>query len=438
MYRLQKTLLPLGIIATIVIVPIYINPFTPHPFDPQKSLIFCGFTVVLSLFTLAAALSGKQRFSVNLKSDTLRATMFYIFAIGIATAFSIEPAKSIWGIGDRHGVFLQIAGVLFFLLVALLLGEQMLSIDTIFTALITTSVPITIYGLVQWFGLDPLIWSGGGISPVFSTLGRTVHLGAYLAILAPVSLYFVYSVRGQKASIYILLLSQIMLVFATLARGAFVALASGLAIFAIGIVFHTWSYKKLWTLAIGVILLTSALLSLIWLKGDIFVSVDNGNKTSIAEVRAINTSMRLQTWRKLGPVIEESWLFGYGPETFAEAYVRHYPFVKPPDHYQVAWISDPHNVFLYQLLSYGIVGFVPFVVLLGQALWINFKSVFMRPETEELPIIQLTLLSSLCAYLVHAQFNPDVVPVKMLYWLLIGLSLGQAFMKTGDITLNAN
>ncbi|MDD2805602.1 MAG: hypothetical protein PHV33_08610 [Elusimicrobiales bacterium] len=48
-----------------------------------------------------------------------------------------------------------------------------------------------LYGLAQYFGLDPFVWKGAFGDNVFSTVGNPVYLAAYLAVASPFALMIV-------------------------------------------------------------------------------------------------------------------------------------------------------------------------------------------------------------------------------------------------------
>lgn len=77
--------------------------------------------------------------------------------------------------------------VLLFLLAASALRSHR-QMERLVSALIVGSVPVALYGWVQVLMWDPLDWSGGSLSPVHSTAGYSLYLGAYLAMVIPFTL----------------------------------------------------------------------------------------------------------------------------------------------------------------------------------------------------------------------------------------------------------
>ena len=66
--------------------------------------------------------------------------------------------------------------ILIFILLVSAIQEKK-QIDRLVTSLILGSVPVAIYGWIQFLGYDPLDWVSGSISHVHATLGYSLFLG---------------------------------------------------------------------------------------------------------------------------------------------------------------------------------------------------------------------------------------------------------------------
>ena len=70
-----------------------------------------------------------------------------------------------------------------------------LAVERALTAVILTSLPISLYGILQRYHLDPLPWGGDTVNRVTGNMGNAIFIGAYLimstfAALGRVVTYF--------------------------------------------------------------------------------------------------------------------------------------------------------------------------------------------------------------------------------------------------------
>ena len=61
-------------------------------------------------------------------------------------------------------------------------------LDRLITTVIMTSVPISLYGLIQHYGIDPLPWGGNVTTRVASNMGNAIFISAYMIMVFFVTL----------------------------------------------------------------------------------------------------------------------------------------------------------------------------------------------------------------------------------------------------------
>jgi O-antigen ligase len=115
------------------------------------------------------------------------------------------------------------------------------------------------------------------------------------------------------------------------------------------------------------------------------------------------------------PLIAERPLLGYGPESFVQVFNERYPPGSLYDGSDVI-VDDPHNLFLELLMATGLVGMLAWLALLGTLAWQIHRR--WRSASSRRQLSVAACLSGLVAYLVQAQFTPDVVVVSALFWVL--------------------
>ena len=140
---------------------------------------------------------------------------------------------------------------------------------------------------------------------------------------------------------------------------------------------------------------------------------------------------RLAIWRGTLALLPGRWWLGYGPESYAGAFSAHYPPELARYHRPMQLVDDPHNIFLEHLVSTGIVGLLALLGLLGAFLWVALRGLLPGGALRESRLILAAATSSVVAFLVATQFNPDVIALSAFFWL--DLALGVAAMGARDL-----
>ncbi len=119
-------------------------------------------------------------------------------------------------------------GLLFLLVAACLRGRE--QIDHLVLALVAAAPPLVILGGAQAFGWFPLPLFTDARSSVYATLGRSNSLGAYLALLVPLTLsLLVNAVRERRMALAFLFAGELTVIALTGACGAWLALGAVVA-----------------------------------------------------------------------------------------------------------------------------------------------------------------------------------------------------------------
>ncbi len=416
-----------GGVSVAVVLPLLFNPWQRAAFEPAKVTALLAIVVAMSALSLICAFkSGRAGKAVPLSRHPLfwPVTALVIAHVS-ATVASDAPTHSLWGkLHNPQGLLTTLGlAALFLLLARGLVSEGQL--HRIVTALIFGSIPVTIYGLAQFVGLDPLPWITDSVSPVFSTLGRSNFLGAYLAMIIPLTLSRIVSGAGRRYTVVLML--QVTCLWLTLARAAWLGFVIGTLLFA-GSLARRWRNAVLSWLFVLVTLFGSAL----------YVAMDTtalrrpasaeGSSPPPGELRQASIHARLIIWQTTLGLIGQRWLLGYGPDQFQTVFAANYPpdlarFERP----QVI-VDDPHNMVLGQLMTAGVVGLA---TLLG--IYINFYRIMLKVLRHCRNLSEAStpaaFIASLTAFLVQAQFVPNVIVPLALAWLVLALGTGQHMLS---------
>ncbi len=339
-----------GLIILVWLVLLFLNPYSQATFEAGKVLIFLVGTGVLAVLMLARRRPGLGRTGRILRRHPLTLPLV-VFAISqlIAAALSPTPRLALLSPLSWHGALLSAAGAGFCLLAIVILQDSS-GRRLLVTALLVVSVPITLYGWLQFLGLDPISWRLDSVSVVQATLGRSIYLGAFLAISLPLTLNRAWA--GRQASRWLfggLALAQLGLLYLTLARSGWLAFVAAAALL-------LWLNgqprdRRRWLLLVAGLGAAALLFALVWTHYGGASAVD---PAKVLDARLKGDLGRIYAWEAVLARWPARPLWGHGPETFANYYAT-YTTTK----WEIAFyqrLTDPHNLFFATLDGSGLVG----------------------------------------------------------------------------------
>lgn len=341
-------------LAPLVIVPHY---FFFYDITPKVALALIGISVTLLLFV---------RDSGGGKLNPLGRAFFLLAGaqVGwllVCTIFSTHPALA-WNGGNwrRLGFVSQLAAMAF----ACAIAATGRSLQIILRAVSAAGIVASAYGILQYFGIDPLIAPaayhvGNGVTTIVrppSTLGHADYSAGYLlyvvffgaALIATESHRWWKALGGAAA----ILGSAAIVLSGT--RGAMLALA----VAAISI----WIWKRP-RLASRYAILVAGLCVLVAM---FFISPAG------AQLRArwhwarddLRGGARLLLWRDSLRMARQRPLTGFGADTFGVEFPA-FQSVELARAYPDFYHESPHNIFLDALVSQGVPGLLLLAGFLG-------------------------------------------------------------------------
>lgn len=427
-----------GGLVVALILPMWFNPWQQPSFEPAKVMLFRGVVLMMATSALTARLiSITRRPSDGLWGIQLvprraevgwETALWALLFAGVylaAVALSPEPRQSLWGPTDNpQGVVTTVCGVAFFLLLADVLRHGG-RLECLITAMLLGSISVAVYGLVQHLGQDPLPWITDSVSPVLSTMGRSNFLGAYLAMVVPFTLLRLANCGGlgNRLRYSGVLALQVVCLWLTLARAAWLALIAGSLCF-LGLLAWRRRSRSLALLAAAVLVVglgwysVMDTVSLPRSEHRLLSVEPNPAALPFADLRAASVNARLVIWKTTLALISQRWLTGYGPERFKTVFVAHYPAELARYEGPQVIVDDPHNLFLDQLMAAGVPAVVAFLGVVGSFGRLVLAT-FQRCRERSLQAALAAVLAAAVAFLVQAQFNPDVVTLWAFFWLVL-------------------
>jgi hypothetical protein len=110
-----------------------------------------------------------------------------VVAYLVSTVFSVVPRTSWAGSYQRlQGTYTTLSYIVLFALTVHTFRRRE-QVNRLVTTVIVTSIPISLYGLLQHYGLDPLPWGGNVQRRIAGHMGNAIFIAAYLIMAVPLT-----------------------------------------------------------------------------------------------------------------------------------------------------------------------------------------------------------------------------------------------------------
>lgn len=411
-----------GWLAALVVAPLFFNVFSSRVFEPDKiSLVRTIALTMIAVWLVKIANGGYAWLPASSTAPEERPTGGnwrgfirnpFIWAVGLvilafvlATIFSVAVFVSWFGSYQRlQGTYSFLAYVTVAGLAAATMRrpEQLRRFQH---AVIITSLPIAIYGVVQHYGLDPLPWGGDVQSRVAANAGNAIFLAAYLIMAFFLTLERVFTsfVRlmgiGQPANAepqdwqssltggayLFVLLVQAIAIFWTQSRGPWLGWIPGIFLFALLTVsaVRPRYFRVLLGAAIGgvlaiviVILAANYVPALSFLQQTPFI----GRLATVLQTEGGTAEVRTLIWGGAAEMLKPHDpltfpdgnkdtvnlirpLVGYGPEAMWVAFNPFYPPELAQIEARNASPDRSHNEAWDSIVITGLLGFIGYITL---------------------------------------------------------------------------
>lgn len=269
---------------------------------------------------------------------------------------SIDQGQSFWGERyQRQGVFATVLYVAFYALSRSVIDTAD-RLQVAARAAAVGGIPVALYALAQRTGLDPL-WDDIPGGRVFSTIGQTNSLGAYLVTVIPISLGAALAARRASLAYWMAFALQITALVLTESRGGYLGMLAGIAVLAALV---ARQYRRSWSEVAAVS--TAAALVLVIVAFNV-PGLSERSEQAWTRARSADEwttgSIRnhLDLWTVAGHVIADNPLLGTGPDTFPLVFGDYRDDVLPEasaTRLRVYRVESPHNIVLAHAAGSGI------------------------------------------------------------------------------------
>lgn len=421
-------LINLFIIICLGVVPLIYIPvgeFGDYFYAPKVFVI----TIIAVVF-LITLLIQKQGINTMIIFDHINITLLvYVILLVVSLFFAYDKFLAINGRPYREEGFSTL--IVYFILF-LMARSSRLKLTDISKPLLVSSCIISLYGILQYFGIDPfprdyyrVNWQNA-----FSTIGNPNFLGTYIVLIFPIALHnYIVKQNNTSAVVYAILLTCLL---CTRTRGAWVGALIAFIFYAISL----WYFQKK-SKPIIIRLVISILLSLFIIFS--FNQITNGSLlerfSSISE-DATNVllnrenaekagSYRFFIWKRVIEMIKERPIFGFGIENLAEPFSDRFDIDMIAVLGRLQIVDKAHNEYLHIAVTSGVPSLLIYLQFLFNVLKVGFKRLSINST-------YWPLFSAIIGYLTQAFFNISVVSVAYIFWIYLGLISSYKMVSTNE------
>lgn len=425
-----KNLIAILFLAVLLFTPLlFLINMTKNPFLVQGVFLNCGIAFILLIVLVRFCIKGV----VFPQSPFDRFWIGWLALAGLSILLTLSQnqggRKAVIIMGLENIVFLVLNGLAVYYL-AFILSQLKDFLRATIYILITVAVIASGYGLVQYFGFEPL-WSQQVSyfqGRLVSTFGNPAFLASFLVMIIPLAAALWLNAKTKTGKIVfvslLLLLGTTLL--ATSARSALLGLAVAFSLFIL------YLYKLGYRREIKV--LSISLLVLALLGGSLLLF--SGQKDllrtrleGLVNPQALGTSLqqRFLIWCcslemfYQHPFTGQGWgLFELFYPYYQSSYLQNPAFATYKTH-----ANHAHNEVLHIAAELGVAGIL-FSLYFFSVLTKQFKILLKRKITREQQMIALGLFSGIIGLVVDSFFNVSfhIIAPAMVFWCLVGLMAG--------------
>ncbi|HZL03888.1 MAG TPA: O-antigen ligase family protein [Coriobacteriia bacterium] len=398
-------------------------PFTYDQFDIVKVFVMRA----LVLVGAAAWLWGLLRHGGRVRVTRTEWLVLAILAwLVLTSVFSIHPPTAVFGKYRRFEGLLSFMTYMGAFFLTLQLVDRPARIRSLARTLVVGGVLVSLYGVIQYLGLDPASWGRLPFEAnrAFSTYGNPDLLGGYLIFPLAISLALAFSEREPRFRALFwgafLIIAFCWLV--AFVRGAWIGGVVALIAVGVAVARSKTRYTSVdWTFT-GLVAAALGLATVRSLSSNNPVMNVAARITSIFKFGEGSANTRFQIWEAAIAAIRERPILGWGADTFRLLFPR----FKPEAYTQTAgYLSVADNVHNYPLQLASAVGIPGLIMLYGLFIWTlasSAKAVFAK-DSGPSRIVVAGFWAAVLGYVAHLLFGLSVTGSTIFLWVSMGVLL---------------
>lgn len=185
-------------LAAISVVPIFFNIYSSRIFEPDKITILRSLALItLAAWAIKLVDEGGIKWKENAGNTSLLKYLWNypfiapvigtVIVYSISTVFSVTPSTSFFGSYQRlQGTYTTFSYLIIFFSIITNLRKRE-QVNRLITTIILASLPVSLYGLLQHYNIDPIPWGGNVSRRIASNMGNSIFVAAYLIMVFPLT-----------------------------------------------------------------------------------------------------------------------------------------------------------------------------------------------------------------------------------------------------------
>lgn len=409
-------------LAAVIVTPVFYNIYSSRIFEPDKATLLRSLALVILAAWLVkpvtqpglakireSTLGGRplSNWKDWVRFPLLGPVAAYFLVYLIATLFSVSPRISFWGSYQRlQGTYTALAYLAVFAALVFNLRRRE-QVGRLVGVIILASLPVSLYGVLQRFQIDPVPWGGDVSQRIAANMGNSIFVGAYFILAFPLTLLRIVesfeallkdqglaSFNFVRATAYVFIaILQVIALYFTGSRGPWLGWGASLVFIWLGLSL-IWRKRGLLIAGVSMALAGAVFLVLLNLPGGPLAELRTapalGRLGQLLDSESRTGRVRSLIWQGAAELV---WphapleypdgkkdalnfvrpLIGYGPESMYVAYNRFYP----PELTQVekrnATPDRSHNETWDSLVTNGLLGLVTYLLLFGSVIYYGLK-----------------------------------------------------------------
>ncbi|KKU44062.1 MAG: hypothetical protein UX59_C0004G0013 [Microgenomates group bacterium GW2011_GWA1_46_7] len=427
----------------IILIPLTFTTINSELFEfPKFILLLSGTLIILAAWGYHLYRSQQSPLTLFSRPSAITLSILAILLTQtLATIFSLHPYTSFWGYYSRfhQGLLTTICYTIVYF--AALKWLDYKSTQKLIKVSVITAFFISLYAVLEHFGIDKNFWIQDVQNRVFSTLGQPNWLAAYLLPHLFLTLYL-FQTDSNKSRItpYYLLFS---LFFVTLlftkSRSGFLAFALSYPVYFFLLTRQfSWTKIKFRFIRLSVLLILIALAIGTPYSPRLSLNRDtNIPTTSIGTGTVLDSGgtesgdIRKIVWTGALKLIAQHPILGTGPETFAYTYYWTRPLAHNITSEWDFLYNKAHNEYLNIAATTGLLGlaaylYFHFAIFHTSLLRVPSSKKVQHDQDDQLRNLYPVLGAAIVSFAVTNFFGFSVIPVYLLITLLAAFSTSSA------------
>ncbi|EKD56713.1 MAG: hypothetical protein ACD_58C00117G0002 [uncultured bacterium] len=416
------------ILATLILLPLTF--LKNYPIELIKNSIFEFLVILMLVFQLIKIIETRQFF---IKLNFITLSLISLIILGLISALLSNNLNiAFWGnsisfLGYKSLIFL----IIFFVILIDNIKRKSF-IFIIFNILIITSYLLSLVAITQKLDsgafnltLVPNLTFITGLGRIYATMGDSLFLSSYMAIVLPITFYMmgliICEFKSRMYLAYFYAIAIILQIIVICLTGNYEIILAVILAILLTLIFVGLSNKNKKTfvtsIAISVILIVT--LTLVLLPSDPLKLSNNNFVSKIIEIK----NEKVIVWQSSLKMINNNLFFGLGPDNSESQsqLINNFDskiYQLENSNYR---INKAQNIILDNLLSYGIFWTVLFIGLIFYLLKYLVKIILDNNQDTGSKYYYLTLFSCMIIYMTSNLFSSPDINQLVLLFLFIAL-----------------